>query len=1083
MIRSRSAVLSLAAVCVAAAHTAPLLAQSVASSISGTVTDAQKAVIPQAAVTLRNVETSVQLSAETNSSGSYSFPSVAPGRYALSVAREGFANYTLEFTVVVGERATRDAVMGVTAAQTVTVESGSMASLQSESNDLGTVIGPQSVSQLPLNGRNFLQLALLSGVTQVPSGAASASTGQTGHPSLAINVAGNQPDFTMYLVDGIKTFGSRAGNSSLNISVSAIDQFEVHYGFFMPDLGPNPGIVDVITKSGTNRFHGEVYEYVRTNQMRAKDYFNRTQPNPPYHQNQFGASVGGPILHNKLFFFANYEGYRQTQSNFTTALVPSAQLFNGDFSSIASPIFDPASYNAATGQRRQFPGNIIPMSRINPVSQKLLAYYLQPNTSASSYNLTGTPRYVFNSDQGTGRVDYSLNERNQLFAQASVLQSPVVSPGLFPAQGTTFPLDTELIALGWTGTLSQSKVNELRIGWTRNSVFSQGLSVPGVQSQLGITGTADTSGVPGVGLSGYAGFGTSSGLLGDVDNVYQFHDSFSWLHGHHQFKFGGDLDYTRSVNASANATARGNFSFTGAFTSQLTNGSATVAKTGNSFADFLLGVPTNGEAKGMPPTHFKWWTISPYVQDTWKITPKLTANIGLSWFGNTPPTTTDTTNRNLIHSFDFNTGLPTFAALGQIDGQLYRMTRTNFAPRIGFVYALGDKTLIRGGYGMYYTTQMALNVQYAVVSQIITVNNSISNTQPNPNFLLGVNTFPPATVGQITAAQVPGITGPIQYLPRDIRSPYEHQYNLDVQRTFGKYLLDVGYIGNASHHLALNFNPVDCSNPANPRDLSCVNSRNPYYPKFPYIQEVSSLGWGNFNGLIVKFQRQFTNGFSLLANYTYSKALASAQQGSNSTLNQRRNCLQCDYGPTTSNVPQSLVLSAVYDLPVGRGKRFGSNMPRALDAVVGGWNVNFISTFQNGVPFTISAPNTTVWPAANIRANRSCDGRGGLQNKNLRSNGYQWLQTSCFSAPASGFFGNSGFDILGGPGINNTDLGLHKSFSIYDQVKFTVRGEFFNVFNHAQFNNPDTSVVSGTFGQISSARSPRLAQVGGVINF
>ncbi len=1040
--------------------------------------------IPQAGVTLRNVETGVQLSAQSNGSGSYSFPSIAPGRYSLTVAKEGFANYTINFTVVVGERATRDAALGVTSSQTVTVESGSMAMLQSESNDLGTVVGPQSVSQLPLNGRNFLQLALLSGVTQAPSGAASASTNQTGHPSLALNVAGNQPDFTMYLVDGIKTFGSRAGNASLNISVSAIDQFEVHYGFFMPDLGPNPGIVDVITKSGTNRFHGELYEYVRTNQTRAKDYFNRTQPNPPYHQNQFGASIGGPVLHDKLFFFANYEAYRQTQSNFTTALVPAAPLFDGDFSSLSTPIYDPASYNAATGQRTQFSGNRIPSGRINPVASKLLAYYLKPNaTVANGNNLTGSPRYVFNSDQGTGRIDSSLNQRNQVFAQASVLNAPVVSPGLFPGQGTNFPLDTELIALGWTGTLSQSKVNELRLGWTRNSVFSQGLSIPGIQSQLGVTGTSDINGVPGVGLSGYAGFGASSGLLGDVDNVYQFHDSFSWLHGNHQIKFGGDLDYTRSANASANATARGSYNFTGAFTAQLVSGTTTVARTGNSFADFLLGVPANGEAKGMPLTHFKWWTISPYVQDTWKITPKLTANLGLSWFGNTPPTTTDATNKNLIHGFDFNTGLPTFAALGQIDGQLYRMTRINFAPRAGFVYAFNDKTLLRGGYGMYYTTQMALNVQYAVVSQIITVNNSISNTQPTPTYTLGVNAFPPATVGQITAAQVPTITGAIQYLPRDIRSPYESQYNLDLQRTFGKYLLDVGYIGNNSHHLALNFNPLDCSNYGTPTDLSCVNSRNPYYPKFPYMQEVSSLGWGNFNGLIVKFQRQFTNGFSLIANYTYSKALASAQQGSNSTLNQRRNCLQCDYGPTTSNVPQSLVLSAVYDLPFGRGKRFGGDMPRALDAVVGGWNVNFISTFQNGTPFTISAPNNTVWPAANIRANRTCNGRSELQNKDLRSNGYQWLQTGCFAAPATGFFGNGGFGILGGPGINNTDFGAHKSFSLFEQVKFTLRGEFFNVFNHAQFNNPDTSVVSGTFGKITSARSPRLIQIGGVINF
>jgi hypothetical protein len=1064
------------------------LAQSVNSSVLGTVSDSSGAVVPDSDVTLRNLNTGVQQKAQTNSAGTYSFPSVPPGSYSLLVLKQGFARTEIpQFTLVVGQKATQNVTLGVATNETVTVNASSLSILQPDSNDLGSVIGPQSVAQLPLNGRNFLQLGMLSGATQAPSGAASASVNQTGHPSLSLTVAGNQPDFTMYLVDGIKTFGSRAGNTSLNISVGAIDQFEVHYGFFMPDLGPNPGIVDVITKSGTNRFHGEVYEYLRTNQMRARDYFN-SAPNPPYHQNQFGGDLGGPIWKNKLFFFGNYEGYRQSQSVFTTALVPTAAMFNGDFSGITARIYNPYSYNPTTKQRTAFTDNKIPASMISPVSQKLLAYYLKPNaTLGNGNNVSGSPHVTLNSDQVTFRSDLNVNDSNQIFGQFSWLNSPAVTPGLFPSQGTSFPLNTELISLGWNKTVSQTKLNELRVGWTRNSVYSQGVSIPGIQTELGITGTSDIDGVPGIGMAGYAGFGTSSGLLGDVDNVYQIHDSFSWLHGHHQIKFGGDFDYTRSVNSSANATARGSYNFTTAFSSQLATGSngalGPVAGTGNAFADFLLGMPTNGESKGMPPFHVRWTTINPYVQDTWKMTPRLTANVGLAWFGNTPPNPSDATNKNLVHSFDFTTGLPTFAALGQTPGQLYRMTRTNFAPRIGFSYSLDDKTVIRAGFGTFYTTQMALNVQYAVVSQIITVNNSIANGQPTPTYTLGVNAFPPATVGQITPDQVAGITGAIQYLDRNIRSPYVYQWNFDVQRTFGKFLLDVGYIGNASHHLALNFNPVDCSNLGVPNDLSCNIARNPYNPKFPYIQQVSSYGWGNYNGLIVKFRRQFSNGFSLIANYTYAKALASAQQGSNSTLNQRRNCFQCDYGPTTSNVPQSLVVSAVYDLPFGRGKRFGSDMNRVLDGVVGGWNISFITTLQSGTPFSVSAPNQTVWPAANIRANRLCNGRNELTNKDVRTNGYQWIQKSCFVAPPSGFFGNGGFDILNGPGINNTDLGAHKSFTLHEDVKFTLRGEFFNAWNHAQFNNPDSGVASATFGKITSARSPRLVQIGGTITF
>jgi hypothetical protein len=334
-----------------------LKAQSVSSSIQGTVSDTSGAQVPGADVTLVNVATGVLFKTQTDAAGSYSFPSVMLGVYSLKVAKPGFANYEVShFDVVVGQHATENVTLNVaSAAQSVTVNAGGLANLlQPDSNDLGNVIAPQSVAQLPLNGRNFLQLGLLSGATESNAGAAAGAVGQTGHPELSINIAGNEPDFTMYLINGIQTFGSRAGNTSFNLSVAAIDQFEVHYGFFMPDLGPNPGVVDVITKSGTNSFHGDVYEYVRNNQMEARNFFS------PIHQNQFGIDVGGPIFKNKLFFFANYEGYRQEQSAFVGAYTPTASMFTGNFSSLSTPIYNPFSFDPTTGQRQAFAGNIIP---------------------------------------------------------------------------------------------------------------------------------------------------------------------------------------------------------------------------------------------------------------------------------------------------------------------------------------------------------------------------------------------------------------------------------------------------------------------------------------------------------------------------------------------------------------------------------------------------------------------------------------------------------------------------------------------------------------------------------------------------
>ncbi len=1087
-------------------------AQGVNSSVQGAVADASGAVVPGADVRLSNTRTGVVLRTESDAAGNYAFPAVPPGVYTLEVSKQGFAKYALnQFNVIVGQRATANATLGIASeAQTVTVQANGLANLlETESNDLGNVIGPQSVAQLPLNGRNFLQLGLLSGATQQNAGAGNASIAQTGHPGMSINISGNEPDFTMYMVNGIQTIGTRAGNTSLNLSMDAIDQFEVHYGFFMPDMGTNPGIIDVVTKGGTNQMHGEAYEYVRNNQMEARDFFAHSAPGP-YHQNQFGASAGGPIFKNKLFYFGNYEGYRQDTSSLQSALTPTQAMFGGDFSALSTPIYDPTTYNPPTGLRTQFQGNKI--TAINSTAKGLLAFYLPGASNATGNNVSGNPETTLNSDQFTARVDYNLNEKNQLFGQGSWLNAPDTQPGLFPSQGTAYPLDTEFVALGWTWTASPTKVNSLRLGVVRDAVYDQGRSVAGIQNTLNITGTGDPNGVPGINIAGYTGFGTSTGLLGDIDNVYQIHESYNWLHGNHEIKFGGDLAYTRSVQSSANANARGVFNFNDVFTAQTALNPATgkvsqVAGTGNAFADFLLGDLTSAQSIAMPKTHYRWTTFEPYIQDTWKLSRDLTANLALAWFANSPPNPPDKTNRDLIHGFDFTTGLETFAALGTANPEVFSMTLDNFAPRIGLTWQpwFAKNTVVRAGWGMYYTTQLDITAQYSIVSQYISVNNSASNStsSPTPTYVMGVNAMPPVTVGAITPAEVPTITGAIQYLAANQRSPGISQWNLDVQHTFGKaYLLDAAYIGNEAHHLQKNWDPWDGSSPG----VQTYNlAENPFYPKYSYMQEVNSIANGLYNALLVKFQRQFTHGLSIVANYTWQKALSDATEGSNGTLNQDKSCFRCDWGPTTSNIPQSLVVSAVADVPVGRGRFIGRDMNRVVDGVVGGWNVDAIVTMQNGSPFSVSAPNNTNWSPGNIKADRYCNGRNELKNKNLKTNGMVWLFTGvdtalqpnspCFVNPATDtihntsgsqwYFGTSGFDILPGPGLDNWDTGVHKTFPIHDTIQFVVRGEFFNTWNHPHFANPSSGVTAGNFGAITSTTTGigRIAQIGANLLF
>ncbi|MGB7133959.1 MAG: carboxypeptidase-like regulatory domain-containing protein [Acidobacteriaceae bacterium] len=1120
-------------------------AQSGTSSVQGTVTDSTGAVVPDSSVQLTNNGTGVTLQSRSDQTGNYSFPSVPPGLYTLQVTKDGFATYKITgFNVIVGQHQTQDAKLSVASSSTVvTVDASGLSNLlDPQSNDLGTVIGPHAVENLPLNGRNFLQLSLLSGAAATPQGAAAGSTNQTGHPYLAINVAGNEPDYTMYLVNGIETVGSRAGNSSLNIDTGAIDQFEVHYGFFMPDMGTNPGIVDVVTKSGTNHIHGEVYEYLRTNQMEARDYFainpGTNTPIPPgeYHQNQFGFNAGGPILHDKLFYFASYEGYRENQQQLLTGEAPTQAMLGGDFSALlpGTVIYDPATLDPTTGRRQPFTGNMIPSGRISDNIKGLLAFYTAgAGTIPAPKNVGGNRPYTFNSDQFMGRIDSSLNERNQIFAQGNWLNSPILSPGLFPSTGVSYPMDTELVNLGWNWSQSANRVNELRVGMMRDSVFDEGASVPGIQNKLNITGTGDPNGVPSIGFSGggLSGFGVSTGLLGDVDNVYQIHDGFNWLHGNHQFKFGIQYDYLRSIQASANANARGAFNFNGMFTAQTiatSNGYATDnsypgGAGGYSFADFLLGDLNTGQSIAMPSTHFRWTTVEPYAQDTWKITPHLTANLALAWYGATPPNPVGP-DKNLIHAFDFDSGLLIFTALGQVNPEVFPMTKTDFAPRVGFSYQppILPNMVVRAGWGFYYTTQQDVNAQYSIVSQVITINNAVSNVQGNPQYVLGVNAMPSVTVGQITQAQANAMTGPVQYLATNQVSPYIDQYNFDVQYSFAKSnLADVSYLGNNAHHLAVNWNPFDCSSPA---DQYCVDSRIPYNDRYSYMQEVNSIGFGNYNALLAKFQHQFQHGFSLMANYVWEKGLAEAQQGSNGTVNQNRSCLRCDYGLTTSNIPQALVISTVVNLPVGHGRVWGNDMNPVLNQVIGGWSVDAIGTMQRGLPYTITGANSTDWSPGQIRANRYChDPHAGSYmsqhglSRNIRTNGNFWFwnqQTGgvfqnetgggCFVDPAKDpanlvngklpviggvqardAFGDGGFDPYYGPGLNNWDIAVHKEFAIEHGVAFALRGEFFNAWNHAQFANPNTGVNAGAgFGQITSSQhAARIVQVAGKLTF
>ncbi len=1068
------------------------------SSLGGTIVDDSGAFVPGAQIVLTDVQHGVKRNADSNDSGNYVINGLQAGQYRLEVTKAGFDTFSYnDFAIAVNQRATVDVKLKVgDLKQTVSVDvKGETPLLETDSAALGAVIDNRRVEQLPLNGRNYLQLAILSGgVETPPSGApADRASSQIGRSGRTINIGGNLESVTTYLVDGIATRGSRLGESSLNVSVADIDQFKLQMNFFMPDQGPNPGIVNIVTKSGTNQLHGEAFEFVRNGAMDARNFFS---PKPEQLQrNQFGFAVGGPIVipkivdgRNRLWFHAHYEGTRQIQKFTSNAYTPTAAMFNGDFSAVSQQIYNPYSYNPATGTRAPFAGNQIPSALINPVSKALLPYYIPgSNINQKPSNYFGQPRNTSNDDQFGVRGDYAVSGKQTITTNVLHENSPVVQGSLFPLAGASYPLAAWLGTIQDTLSISPSLVNIARIGFSRSTEFSSGEGESGgdLLTGIGIPGTLDTHGIPGIGIQGYTGFGRSSGPLGDVDNNYQIDDSVNWTHGNHSFQFGAGLRYHRTLQQNANANALGSLSFQTVFTAQLARASsgqlAPAANSGNSFADFLLGMPTSGQVAGLQPFHYRYTEFFPYVQDTWKITHNLTINWGLSWYHSTVPNPQGA-DAMVPHSFNFSTGLLEYAALGEVSPQVIQPDYKDWTPRFGIAWqpSFFKNTVLRGGVGTYYETGALIEAQFDMVAPPFQPSLSITNNQfqPLPTYALGQNVFPIIPLPPLTssfAASLPQGFTPFA-VAEDSKIPYITQWNFSLQHTLrSSDLIELDYTGTSGHRQQNRYDVDQCR--VSTAGFCDPNTRP--YLRYNYILYSNTNGNISYEALIARYQHQFSRGLTIMANYTFSKTITDGWEGGGSTQSQIATCRACDRGLTSYDIPHHFVLSTVYQLPFGHGRTFASKWNRAADALVGGWQVNAIMTLATGSAFSIAAPNRTGSNFTAVRANRSCNGADSSLSDSVRSNGFRWFDTSCFAAPPAGYFGNSGRGILFGPGTNNFDIGVQKNFRLSESAHFELRGEFFNAFNHAQFSNPDANAADVNFGVISSANPPRLVQVAG----
>lgn len=898
---------------------------------------------------------------------------------------------------------------------------------------------------------------------------------------------GTLPYSVGYYLDGIPIRGPREGELALNISIAAIDEFKVQESFLLPDQGLNAAAVNVATKSGGNQFHGEAFEFLRNNALDARGFFATSAEN--LKQNQFGFALGGPFRRNRAWFYGFYEGLRQVSAFSAAGFSPTAVMFSGNLAGTGQIIYDPATYSPSTGQRLPFSGNVIPAQRINPVSNRLLQYYLPGSNLASRpSDLFGNPRDTFDDNQGGLRADAAITNRQQLFGEAFRQSSPVVQPGLYPLSGLLYANRSDLLILAHIWQVSPLVVNTLRLSFRYSVATGGNQAQTPLLNSIGITNALDNQGVTAINLQGYSSFGRSNGEVGNRDDNWHVGEECNYLRGDHSFAFGAILNYRRGWDLNANSNALGTLNFQSLFTAQLThdtNGQPVPQpNTGNAWADFLLGLPANGTLSGLPEVQYLATQFQAFVQDTWKVTPSLTLNYGFSWFVETPPNPQGWA-RNATHGFDLTTGLLTLAALGQMNPKGSATDWNNFAPRAGIVWNPRSlkTTVFRAGAGTYYSEFPWVASEFSLLfGSPIGPGQGFTNLQsgPIPKYQLGKNVFPPLSAPPLNAnyaANLPSGTL-VSAIDPNLRTAYVNQWNASIQQMLSRSdLFEVSYLGSSAHRL-IGYSDFNQCRPTS--GLYCNPATRPW-PRYGALVWLAGSGNSSYEALIAKYRHRTNQGLDLLFQYTLSKVLTDAWQSTLLPNGQIAACRACDKGPATFDVPQRAVASAVWELPFGRGQRFGANIPRAGNIVAGNWRITSIVTMTAGQPVALTAPNTTSSLYLNPLPNRICNGNSAAFSDHVRSNRLLWFDSSCFVLPASGYFGNSGRTVLHGPGFDNWDIGFEKAFSFVarESSRVLFRAELFNAWNHTQLEPPNGDGGAGVnFGRISAARPPRLIQFG-----
>ncbi len=1085
--------------------------------ITGRISDPSGAAIAGAKIYLTNVATNAMRASVATGSGDYAFPDVAPGIYNIRVEQPSFKTASssnvevqvqqtvrLDFTLEVGQVTERVEV------------SASAEMLQAENVSLGTVIENQGVTELPLNGRNYLGLVGLAANTNTLS----ASSGQAGsrqggdRASQSISAGGNRIMFDYFTLDGVTNTDPDFTTYIALPSIDAIQEFKVQTGVYPAEFGHQSTQINVVTKSGGNAYHGALFEFLRNDKFDAVPYaFTATHPaKSPFKWNDYGFEIDGPIripklldLRNRLFFMANDEWKAQRQNSQAVYSVPTPAMFTGNFSGLGSTIYDPNSAING-GSKTPFGGNIIPSNRIDPISQRFLKYYVPSNLPGLANNYTQLNSSPNNRDEFTLRMDFVESAKSQWSGRYSWGVEDQSSTGI-SITGSKILTGYEQYLGTNTRTISPTLVNEARFGYTRlsNSLGTysaynidsvSGLGIPNLQA-----GAPVTWGVPTVSFNGdgFTGIGDSTdGPYAINDNTLQLVDNVSWIHGKHAFRFG--FEYSRqNFNQIGNQFSRGQF----VFQPNATQSSANTG--GDAFAEFLLGdLYQSVVAVALANAKFQRNAEAAFIDDTWKVTPRLTLSLGLR-YELTPPWT-DTLN-NLFsvavpHIYavsnvpasetpyeqrqgncsDPYAGPPSInirwttvsarCSNGALPYQLMNTSYTDFAPRVGIAFSPDSKTVIRTGFGIFYNQD--IGNAYFDLARNIAGRVTFTSSAGIPNLFFS-NAVPG---GSGATANVPS---PFAYsMAVDHRTSYSMQYLFNVQRQVTpNWALEAGYLGGLSRHLQ-GFQDVNQSIPGT---VGSAVSRAPY-PGFNNIQYVQDGGNGDYNSLSIKATRRFSQGFSVIGSYTWAKSIDTTSgirnQGFDTLYPQNSYCLACERGLSAFDTRHRMVTSVLYELPIGSGKLLDIRNPIA-NTIIGGWQAGGIVTLQSGMPGTLTIGGT----------DNASTAEGGYDRPNFTGispylsnpTPSRYWSLAAFTEAPPGQFGNVGRNSIEGPGIIGFDAEVHKQFRMpyKEGHMLQFRFEAFNALNHPSWGMPNLNVIAKgqAFGVVTgTAIAMRQIQLG-----